>query len=474
MNDSQRSINRIYEFFADICKIPHPSSYCDNIRKYLKQTAEIHNLQYREDTAGNVRIDRKNAVYKDAVILQSHMDMVPQSVDPDFDFTTQSIETEQVGGVLRSKGQKTTLGADNGIGMASSLAAMIDEDIADLPLCALFTVDEETGMYGAKNIAVEFLEGKAVFNLDSEEWGTFIIGCAGGNDLTIRIPTKKQPVPNECKFGVKVKCRGLKGGHSGADIHLNRGNAILILLDFISESCAFTTSIKGGTLSNAIPREAEFTGAVKNFDNFVKLAAEYKAKIKKNFDTSDDFDILIEETDTLPEYCIDDFGHLALYLKSASFGVIAHDEDYGCVASSNNLAIIKGDTTSIELLMSQRSISAVDLNNITRSLTEHFAKIGAENTVANKYPPWESTNSPEFLQLISETFKELFNKNTEITYIHAGLECGLFQRINPSVPIISFGPDIRNPHSPSEELDLASVKEFYIFLVNILQKFLKK
>lgn len=474
MNDSQRSINRIYEFFADICKIPHPSSYCENIRKYLKQTAEIHKLRYREDAAGNVRIDRKNAVYKDAVILQSHMDMVPQSVDPDFDFTTQSIETEQVGGVLRSKGQKTTLGADNGIGMAASLAAMIDEDIADLPLCALFTVDEETGMHGAKNIAVEFLEGKAVFNLDSEEWGTFITGCAGGNDLTVRIPTKKQPVPNECKFGVKVKCRGLKGGHSGADIHLPRGNAILILLDFISESGAFTTSIKGGTLSNAIPREAEFTGAVKDFEGFVKFAAEYKEKTKKLFDTSDDFDIVIKETDTIPEYCIDDFGHLALYIKSTSYGVVANAEDYDCAATSNNMAIIHGGTDSVTLLMSQRSIYTVDLNNLTRNLAEHFAKIGAENTITNKYPPWESTNSPEFLQLISDTFRELFNKNAEIKYIHAGLECGLFQQVNPSVPIISFGPDIRNPHSPFEELDLASLKEFYIFLANILQNFLKK
>ena len=295
MNDYQQSVNRIYEFFADICRIPHPSSYCGNIRKYLKQTAARHNLQYREDSAGNVRLDRRNAVYNETILLQSHMDMVPQSIDPDFDFTTQSIEFEQVGGVLRSKGQKTTLGADNGIGMASSLAAMIDEDLKDVPLCALFTVDEEIGMHGAKNINPEFLECRTIFNLDSETWGTFIIGCAGGNRLISRIPMKKQLMPQDCITPVKVSCRGLKGGHSGVDIHLNRGNAILILLDFISESCVHVSTIHGGTLGNAIPRDAEFTGAVKDFETFVAFAEKYSEKIKKEFDTFEDFAIVIEK-----------------------------------------------------------------------------------------------------------------------------------------------------------------------------------
>lgn len=473
MNDYQQPINRIYEFFAEICKIPHPSSYCENIRKYLKQTAEIHNLKYREDNAGNVRLDRKNAVFSETILLQSHMDMVPQSIDNNFDFTTQSIEFEQVNGLLRSKGQKTTLGADNGIGMASSLAAMIDENLKDIPLCALFTVDEETGMYGARNITPEFLECRAIFNLDSEEWGTFIIGCAGGNRLTSRIPVKKQIMPQDCTAAVRVKCRGLKGGHSGVDIHLNRGNAILILLDFVSESCMYVSSILGGTLSNAIPRDAELTGAVKDFEAFCDFAAEYSEKVKKEFDTFDDFAIVVEKTETLPEFCIDDFGHLALYLKSTHYGVIAVDEDYGCVATSNNLATIKGDTSSLELMMSQRSIFTNDKENLTRTLAEHFAKIGAENEIIPGCPAWESSNSPAFLKLLSDTFSELFNKTPEITYIHAGLECGLFQSIKPNIPIISFGPTIRFPHSPSEELDMASLKDFYIFLVNILQKLLK-
>ncbi len=474
MNNTQQSVSRIFEFFAEICKVPHPSYHCDDMRKFMKHTAETRNLEYREDDAGNIRIDRKNADYSKAVALQAHMDMVPQSTDPAFDFTTQPIEFEEVGSVLRSKGQKTTLGADNGIGMASALAAMLDEDLKDIPLCAIFTVDEEVGMFGARSINKDFLNCQALFNLDSETWGEIIIGCAGGTRITSDIPLTKQKTPPECTCGIKCYCKGLKGGHSGVDIHLNRGNAILILLDFISESGVYVNSLRGGTLPNAIPRDAEFHGAVQDIEELKKFTAEYNLKIRKTFDTFDDFEIVIEELDSIPEYCIENFCNTARIIKSAEYGVVDVAEDYGCVATSNNLAIAEGGCDSLRLVMSLRSIFNQDKAKLTQSVSEYFSRIGGKNEISEGCPAWESSNSPEFLKMLSDTFNELFNAYPKIKYIHAGLECGLFQSINPNIPIISFGPTIRFPHSPSEELDLATLKNFYIFLANILQKLLKK
>ena len=474
MNDPQQSVRRIFEFFAEICKVPHPSYHCDNMREFLKHTAVTRNLQYREDDAGNIRIDRKNADYSQAVALQAHMEMVPQSTEIDFDFTTQAIEFEEIGSVLRSKGQKTTLGADNGIGMATALAAMLDEDLKDIPLCAIFTVDEEVGMIGARNINKEFLDCRAIFNLDSETWGDIIIGCAGGTRINTYIPLTKQKTPSGCSCGIKVYCKGLKGGHSGVDIHLNRGNAILILLDFISESSVYVSSLRGGTLPNAIPRDAEFTGAVQNIEELKKFAAEYSLKIRKTFDTFDDFEIVIEELENIPEYCIENFGQTARFITNAQYGVIAVAEDYGCVATSNNLAIAEGGCDFLRLVMSLRSIFNQDKAALTRSVAEYFTRIGGKNEIIEGCPAWESSNPPEFLKMLSDTFNELFNTSPEIKYIHAGLECGLFGSVKPDIPIISFGPTIRFPHSPSEELELATLKDFYIFLANILQKLLKK
>ena len=474
MNDNQQSVRRIYEFFADICKVPHPSFHCEQIRKHLKHTASVHGLEYREDAAGNIRIDRKNAIHSQAIALQSHMDMVPQSNAPDFDFTTQPIEIEIVNGMLQSKDRKTTLGADNGIGMATSLAAMIDENLKDIPLCAIFTVDEESGMHGAKNIDPSFLECRAILNLDSETWGDIIIGCAGGTKLQSIIPMQKQKVPEQCRFGFKAVCKGLKGGHSGVDIHMNRGNAILIMLDFISESCVKVSSLKGGTLSNAIPRNAEFTGAVQDFEQLKIFAEQYSQKIRKEFDTFDDFEIEIELLEQPPEYCIDNFGHIALFLKSTNYGVIAFDDAHDCVATSDNFALITSDTNAIDLTISLRSIYNLDRANLTRTLAEHYAKIGGENIITEGCPAWEASASDDFLNMLSDTYRELFDSDCKIKYIHAGLECGLFQNKTNNIPIVSFGPTIHNPHSPSEQFELASLKDFYDFLSKVLQNILKK
>ncbi len=474
MDNIQNKVLKIYEFFAEICQVPHPSSHCGPMRDFLKKTADKHNLEYREDTAGNVRLDKKGFIHSQAFAMQAHMDMVPQTLDPYFDFYSQGIEFEEVDGFLQSKNQRTTLGADNGIGIAAALTAMTDNDLKDIPLCAVFTVDEETGMNGAKEIDPEFLECQAFYNLDSGPMGDFTIGCAGGASLTSSIPMQKQKTPSDCTYGVRVRCTGLKGGHSGTEINLNRGNAILILLDFVSESCAKVSEIKGGTLSNAIPREAEFTGAVHDFERLKKFAAGFTEKCRKTFDTSDNFDITVEKLDFVPEYCIDNFGHIALFLKSASYGVIAFDEVLNCVATSNNLAKINGDINKIELLNSQRSIYNLDRINLTRNLAEHFAKIGGENIENEGYPAWENSVSEEFLQQVSELYRKLFNKECSFTTIHAGLECGLLQAKNNKMPILSFGPSIFDMHSPSEKVELASLKDFYIFLANLLRLTLKK
>lgn len=475
MIDLQQSTRRIYEFFAEICKIPHPSYHCDDMRKFLQKTALTHRLEYREDSAGNVRIDRKKADYSSVIALQSHMDMVPQSVDPDFDFTTQSIEFEEINGLLRSKNCKTTLGADNGIGMAASLTAMTDENLKDLPLCAIFTVDEETGLTGAKNIDPAFLKCKALFNLDSEEWGEITVGCAGGAHTTSRIPMQKQQTPADCTTGIRVCCKNLTGGHSGTDINLNRGNAIMIILDYISDSCAKVSSLNGGNLANAIPRNAEFTGAIKDYDGLLEFTEGFKENIRKTFDVPEDFDITVEQLEEVPSEIIENFGHIALFIKSAPVGVIAVDEALDCVATSNNMAILKGDVNSLEILMSQRSIHNIDRMRLSRDIADHFAKIGGETLIDSEYGAWESTPvSSQYINLATYTFYDLFKKDCKVNIIHAGLECGLFQEKDPQLAMLSFGPTIRNPHSPSEELEIGTLKDFYNFLAVLAEKILKK
>lgn len=473
--NTDQSVRRIYEFFAEICKIPHPSSHCEQIRKYLEQTALTHNLHYREDSAGNVRLDRRKAVYSETIALQSHMDMVAQSVDPHFDFTASGIEFEEINGILRSKDCRTTLGADNGIGMAASLCAMTDENLKDLPLCAIFTVDEETGLTGALNIEPAFLECKALFNLDSEDWGIITTGCAGGAHTSTHIPVQKEKTPPDCTTGIRVCCRNLKGGHSGTDINLNRGNAIMLILDYISESCAKVSTISGGTLSNAIPRDAEFTGAVQDFERLLKFTENFKENVRKKFNVPPEFDITVEKLDFVPQEIIANSGHIALLLKSAPSGVIAVDEALDCVATSNNMAIIKGDVNNIEILMSQRSIHNSDRTRLSRTIAEHFAKIGGKTVIDSEYSAWESTpTSAKYVQTAVETFRELFGTECKVNIIHAGLECGLFQNKNPQLAMLSFGPTIRNPHSPSEELDLSTLKDFYKFLAIMAEKILQK
>lgn len=474
MNDPHQSARRIYEFFAEICKIPHPSYYCDGIRKYLKEIALVHNLHYREDTAGNVRLDRKNSDFPAAIALQSHMDMVPQSNDPDFDFTTMSIEIEETDGILHSKDRRTTLGADNGIGMATALTAMLDSDLKDYPLCAIFTVDEETGLTGAKDISPEFLECRALLNLDSEEWGEITIGCAGGARIKTKIPVRKSDIPSDYTAGVRIRCTGLKGGHSGTDINLNRGNAILLLLDFIVRSNAAVSEIKGGTISNAIPRSAEFTGAVKDLESLEKFAAEFKAEVKQKYDAPEEFDIAIEQLDFIPPQIIENFTAVAGLIQNAPNNVISVNEKLDCVETSNNTAIIHGDINNIELLMTLRSIHDSERIKWCGIIREYFSDANAESIIDDEYCAWESGNSPELVQTASDVFKELFNRQCIIKTIHAGLECGLFQAKNSTLPMISFGPTIRNPHSPSEELEIATLKDFYKFLTFLIKNILKK
>ncbi len=473
MTDPIQSSRRICEFFAEICRIPHPSFYCDGIRAFLKKTALTYNLEYRQDAVGNVRLDRKKSDHSQAVILQSHMDMVPQSDDPDFDFTTQSIEFEEINGVLRSKGCRTTLGADNGIGMAASLTALTDGDLSGMPLAALFTVDEETSMIGANNIDPEFLAGAALFNLDSEDWGEITIGCAGGCRFSSSIAVNQQDVP-ENFTGIKVRIAGLKGGHSGADIHLNRGNSILMMLEIISHAKIAVSELSGGNLSNAIPREAEFTGAVENFESLAKFIAEYKEKIIKTFDVDENFDIILEKLEKPPLQYISNSAYLAEYIRKCPCGVISMSDQYNCVGTSCNFAIINGNTNSIDMLFFARSIFNKDCQDLVDKFISYFGKLQATTVIKDTYPSWESSLSEDFLQETRKIFRNLFHSECDIKCIHAGLECGLFQSKNDKIPMLSFGPTIRNPHSPSEELEISTLKDFYKFLCAMIENVLKK
>lgn len=473
MIDIQKSNSRIYEFFAAICKIPHPSSHCDGIRAFLKHTAETHGLICREDAAGNVRIDRKNQNFSEALLMQSHMDMVPQSVDGKFDFVNMPIKFEESDGFLYSKDRQTTLGADNGIGMAISLAALIDEGLADLPLAALFTVDEETGLTGAANIDSNMLDCCAIFNLDSEHLGDIIIGSAGG----IQLQSVFTPAAGQMPSGlvpVKVTFSGLKGGHSGGDINLNRGNAILMMLDFIIESGVEVSSLCGGNLANAIPRFAEFTGAAIDIDKLKEFAASFSSKMISQYDTFENFSVNVSEYEQPIDSCVDNAAEFFSAIRNKPYEVIAVDEARKCVKSSSNLAIIKGNANRIEITLSIRSLLTAEINDIVHKFADDFESLGADNIISDGYDAWESSVPEEMLDQFRTVYRQLFNQDCTIKCIHAGLECGLFQSKAPGIPIISFGPTIHDPHSPSESLDLASVKNFYIFLCTMFEKILKK
>ena len=471
----------IWQIFDEITKVPRPSCHEEQIRNFLLDFAKKHDIEAKTDKVGNV-VMKKAAVpgYEKApvVVLQSHMDMVAEkNSNVEHDFIKDSIKTYIDGEWVRAHG--TTLGADNGIGMAAALAVMIDEEIKHGPIEALFTVNEEIGLEGAENLGKDMITGKILINLDSEDDGEIFIGCAGGIDTTAIFDYKRSFSPKNFTY-FKVSVSGLLGGHSGGDIHLGRANANKVISRFIWE-CSNkwdieVSSFTGGNLRNAIPREAEAVFGIHNnhkqaIDKFMKRYADEIRNEFKGIEPSMKFEIKEVEN---PVYCIDSETSVRLIrvLYSAPHGVISMSHDIeGLVETSTNLAAVRmEDDCKIKVTTSQRSSLESRKNDIAGQVNAHFQLAGAKVNHSDGYPGWAPNMESKIMKISSDAYEELFGVKPQIKAIHAGLECGLFLTKYPYLDMVSFGPTMRDVHSPDEKLLIPTVEKFWKHLCKVLEK----
>ena len=470
----------VFHYFAEICKVPRPSKKEEKIIAYLQAFGKKHNLETLTDEVGNVLIKKAatpGMENRKTIVLQSHVDMVcEKNNDVQHDFLNDPIETEIDGEWLKAKG--TTLGADNGIGVATELAILADDTIAHGPLECLFTIDEETGLTGAFALKEGFMNGDILLNLDSEDEGELFIGCAGGIDTVAQFAYQEVDVPAGY-FCCKVQVKGLKGGHSGGDIHLGRGNANKILNRFLSQTLKkydmYLCDIDGGNLRNAIAREAHAVIALPEADKHAVRADLniFAAEVQAEYNVTDpDLQLLMEsEAPRAKAIDKDTTKRLLQAIYAVPHGVYAMSQDIpGLVETSTNMASVKmkpGNIIRIET--SQRSSTASskrDMNTMVRTV---FEMAGAEVSSGEGYPGWKPNPHSEILEIATASYKRLFGVDAKVKAIHAGLECGLFLDKYPTLDMISFGPTLQGVHSPDERMLIPTVQKFWDHLLDILK-----
>ena len=468
----------VWNIFDQITKVPRPSKKEEKIRQWLVDFAKQHNIEYHLDATGNVLM-RKPATpgYEDhqTIVMQGHIDMVcEKNSDVDHDFENDPIETIIDGDWVKANG--TTLGADNGVGVALSLACLIDDSFQHGPLEALFTYDEETGMTGANAIEEGFMTGKVLINLDSETEGQIFIGCAGGMDTVGLFHYTPAPAPKDLYYA-KVKVSGLLGGHSGGDIHLQHANANKILARFLTtQPDAVLAAIHGGNLRNAIAREAEAVIGIpySSKDNVVAELNQFAAIIEGEVgDIEKGMKLTIETVDT-PETVIEKevADRLIKALIVCPHGVQGMSRSMpGLVETSTNMASVKMiEPGVIKVETSQRSSVESEKRAIAQAVATTFSLAGAEVKQGSGYPGWKpNTNSP-IMKVCADTYRDLYGKEPEILAIHAGLETGLFLTKYPYLDMVSIGPTMEGVHSPDERLYIPSVGTFYAYLKEVLSR----
>ena len=468
----------VFHYFAEICKVPRPSKKEEKIIAYLMNFAEEQGLEAKKDEAGNILIKKPATPGKEnlkTVILQSHIDMVcEKNSDSNHDFLNDPIETYIDGEWLKAKG--TTLGADNGIGMATQLAVLAANDIEHGPIECLFTVDEETGLTGAFALKEGFMDGDILINLDSEDEGELFIGCAGGANTTAEFVYEEIEAPQDYFF-FQVAIKGLTGGHSGDDISKNRANANKLLNRFLSQLAAkydlYLCEIDGGNLHNAIPREARALCAVpmKHKEDVRIDMNVYTAEIENEFSVTEP-NLRTELGSESPCAKAIDRDTVARLLKSlyaVHHGVYAWSQDMpGLVETSSNLASVKMVEGKIKIVTSQRSSilsSRKDMSEVVRSA---FLLGGADVKTSDGYPGWKPNPASPILKVAIESYKKLFGVEPKVKAIHAGLECGLFLEKYPHLDMFSTGPTLRGVHSPDERMHIPAVDKFWKHLLDVL------
>lgn len=470
----------VFAIFNEINQVPRPSKKEGKIRQFLLDFAAKHNLAAKTDAIGNVVISKGATPGKEGaptIIMQAHMDMVCESNDKSFDFENSPIKTVVDGDWLRAEG--TTLGADNGIGMAGALAALVDDSLVHGPLEALFTVDEETGLTGANNLGENMISGTMLLNLDSEDDAEIFVGCAGGVDTTCTFHYHRSFAPTDFHYFKFDISNGL-GGHSGGDIHLGRANANKLLARFLwdlsTKHEVSLSEIDGGNLRNAIPRAAHAVFGINSgkkeevraaFNMFVAdVENEYKGiepTLKMELDSVD-----------RPDFCVDSTTsrNLIEALYSAPHGVVSMSRDIeGLVETSTNLASVKMLENNVILVTtSQRSSVESRKWDIANQVEALFTLAGAEVTHGDGYPGWAPNMDSKIMKIASDAYEELYGVRPAIKAIHAGLECGLFLQKYPHLDMVSFGPTLQGVHSPSERMYIPAVERYWGQLTRILEK----
>ena len=476
---SQLSPQPLWDIFAKICSIPHPSYHEEQLAEHIMGWAKEKGLHAERDQVGNILI-RKPATAgmenRKPVVLQAHLDMVPQkNNDTVHDFTKDPIQPYIDGDWVKARG--TTLGADNGIGMASALAVLADDSVEHGPLEVLLTMTEEAGMDGAFGLQANWLQADILINTDSEEEGEIYTGCAGGIDFISTLPLSREAIPAGFQT-FKLTLKGLKGGHSGGDIHLGLGNANKLLARFLAGHAAELdlrlVDFNGGTLRNAIPREAFATVAVPaaKADELKKLSTVYLDILKNELSAKEkNLTVVLESVSTdkaaLTVQSRDTFVQL---LNATPNGVIRNsDVAKGVVETSLNVGVVTMSDDSAEIICLIRSLIDSGKEYVVSMLESLGTLAGAKTSAKGSYPGWQPDASSPVMALVRETYQRLFNSTPNIQVIHAGLECGLFKKPYPDMDMVSIGPTITGPHSPDEQVHIESVGHYWTLLTELLK-----
>ncbi|MDE7402986.1 MAG: aminoacyl-histidine dipeptidase, partial [Muribaculaceae bacterium] len=463
----------VWEIFDEITKVPRPTHHLDKMRAFLLEWAARHGVEAAADEVGNV-VMRAPATpgYENTptIILQGHQDMVAEKFpEVKHDFLNDPIETVVDGEWVKAKG--TTLGADNGLGCATAMACMIDKDLVHGPLEALLTVDEEQGLIGANGLQAGFVTGDILLNLDSEEMGSLVIGCAGGKVTIASLPLTFQPAP-ESGVWFEVEIGGLNGGHSGMEINLGRANANQQLARFLwTADRRFPlelAAIDGGGLANAIPRDAKAIVCVvrEQASDFAEYAAEFDETLHREFAgiEPDSFKFSVKEVKPAEKIIESQLAHniiAAIFACPNGVQSMSHAIT-GLVETSDNLASVKmiADNT-LEITVHQRSSVDSRRDEIADRISALFEMIGADVKFDDAYVGWSPNPDSKVLKVAEESYKHLFGKEPKIEALHAGLECGLFLEKLPHLDMVSFGPTLKDIHSPGEKANIKSVAEFW-------------
>ena len=471
--------NLLWNHFEELCAIPRPSRKEEKVAQYVISVAKKNNLQYATDDFGNIVIRKSATPGKEnliPVVMQGHLDMVAEkNADVKHDFDKDPIQPYVDGDWVKAKG--TTLGSDNGIGVAAALAVMVSNDVEHGPIEALFTLDEETGLFGAQSLKPGFVNAKILLNLDSEEDGALYIGCSGGQNTFVKFNFTPNDVPANT-IALEIKVLGLKGGHSGLEISAGRGNAIKLMTRLLHElNYKFgirLTSLNGGSKHNAIPREtfavirvpkkiaADVLTYIENYNKIVQSelstaepnlnvsASEVKSKSK-----------VIDKTTAK---------NLIDSLYSVTNGVVKMSADIeGLVETSTNLAVVVTKGKVIEVTLSQRSSVESEKKDISNSITALFRLAKADVKQGDGYPGWKPDVHSPVLSVTKKVYNQMYGSEPEVKAIHAGLECGIIKERYLDMDMISFGPTIFGAHSPDERVQISTVSKFWDLLKAVLK-----